>query len=503
MDENVDNSTSSIFDSIKQILSEKSETLATYTPETPEQIDKQTESFSLKSGNEVIDKENVFEQSLNNEVQEEETKEWTLGQAPVKTPESPNYERYKEASDAGNKLALIDTSETPENIDTTISLLLRSPEFKDWIGQYALSNDVNNNIESLKNAVIAQKETAIIKPQENDQPIDAGEVDNKFFTGGESYFLDQMLNRLQNSDALTTFFNRLRDQINSEVLEKIDQKENNNNTNTASVVQPENESDALQKVAKLLNEREGEIVEDATTGEKIDELKRMFNSFEYEQARTNELGYNPEDGHPDLEIREYLKAKADWAKQPYYEQGPEPQKPENFEQRLNQPKVDMETRNFKNDQITAPSATENLNRSTSFNILPETTPTELFNLPEPQTQTVNNITNVNSSQEQPVFEPISELPANEVYAEAESFKDENSDKILANTEKTNTALQSLTKLLATFVQTAGTQSQAAQTAALSIPTEAQGAPQSGTSDAILASGNGLIPDIRSKFIYAV
>jgi len=103
----------------------------------------------------------------------------------------------------------------------------------------------------------------------------------------------------------------------------------------------------------------------------------------------------------------------------------------------------------------------------------------------------------------PTVETTSELPSGEKLAQVEATQDGTSEEILANTEKTNTTLESLTKLLASFIQVAASQSgQASPPMPVPIPA-AGGTSKPGITDAELASGQGMIPDIRRKFIYSV
>jgi len=90
-----------------------------------------------------------------------------------------------------------------------------------------------------------------------------------------------------------------------------------------------------------------------------------------------------------------------------------------------------------------------------------------------------------------------------MFAEAETAKDENSEQILSNTEKTNTTLESLTQLLVTLIQSGGMQAEGAnQAIPVPMPTGSNNT-QPGVPDAVLASGQGMIPGIRGKFLYSI
>ena len=116
---------SSIFETVSQLLSENSETL--------EAVSNNTESKQPSTPTPV---------------------EWSLGRAPVRTAENdPNFKLIPEE----DTTSLIDTRDTPENIQSAVSMLLGAPEFKDFIGQYALSNDIAKNIETIQQAISQQK----------------------------------------------------------------------------------------------------------------------------------------------------------------------------------------------------------------------------------------------------------------------------------------------------------------------------------------------------------
>lgn len=550
MDQNTENTTSSIFENVAQILSENSETLENLNVDN----EKPTVSFS-------------------------KNKEWSLGEAPIKTIDDPNFELYKQEFDKGSSTALIDASETPENVQTAVNMLLRAPEFKEFIGQYALSNDIKQNLSTIQRAISNQKDF-------EKTPERIGEIDGQFFTGGEAYFLQELLNRVQNSDAVNTFFSQLRDVINTEVIQKIENNNKEDNTKKTFVgmaaeqgalndmlLDPNfnmDQLDALSKTVKLLNEREGEVIEDATRDEIFGELKRIIGSPEYNQARTEELGYDPNVGHPDPEIQDYLNAKKEWAATPYYNRIEKPTPPKNFEQRLNQPKIDYDHRI--KEGMTSKQALDTIYAQT--NQQPQISPTKELNTRAtilPQSSQINQSdtssffqaqnkptlqpesTLINQSQinqtiqpktpiiEQPqikstinpevkstipdikpisttdltettfpqiqekiIYETASELPTEDMFVQAEEAQDETSAEILANTQKTNTTLEGLTQLLATFVQqTLGGQAQQPTTIPVPMPTGQSGSSQPGISDAMLASGSGMIPTIRSKFIYSV
>ena len=90
-----------------------------------------------------------------------------------------------------------------------------------------------------------------------------------------------------------------------------------------------------------------------------------------------------------------------------------------------------------------------------------------------------------------------------MFAQAEESKDETSAEILANTEKTNTTLEGLTQVLGMLMQTLGTQMQQPPSTPVAIPAPPQaGSSQPGMTDAMLATGSGMISTIRGKFIYS-
>ncbi len=509
MDENTEELDAGIFKEIEQLLSDSSETLATLNT------------------------------NIEQDVQvSQEKPEWSLGNAPIKSPEDPNFELFKQAFEEGNETALIDTEDTDTNTQTAISMLLRSPDFQSFIGQYALSNDVVDNIQVLHQAINNQKNT-----ESTSEFI--GEVDGNVFTGGEAYFLQEFLNRLENSNELDTFFSQLREQINTEVLQKIETEENQQITQNSldiepfdssaePVVEEELTSDPLQLVGTLLNEREGQIIEDVTTSEKINELKRMLQTPEYTQIRTEQLGYNPEEGHPDIEIQQYLDAMQDWAKQSYSERGLKPTKPENYEQRLNLKtnelnisptselkSIETTTSNIPEENIntqesftqnvqnvTKPTQEENFNLNDNIIIQDDknedNTLTELFTLLQKQTNVKDSelldvINNLQPQQEKFSYEVDSNLPTNEMFSQVEQTNNEDSTKILENTQKTNIILEALTQMLVAFIQAGGG---SAQSPTIPVAMGPSGDTDPGITDAMATAGQGLITDIRSKFIYA-
>jgi hypothetical protein len=527
MEENKGESTSSIFNEVAEFLSENSDTLSTLSTE-------------------IVQQQPAIQK----------VSEWNLGNAPTKTEDSPNYELFKQASEEGDNTALIDTGNTSVNLQAAVNMLLKSPELKEYIGQYALSNDVEKNIESIQRAISNQKNF-------ENTPERIGEVDGEVFTGGEAFFLQELLNRIQNSDAANTFFTQLREQINTEVVQKIENKEQQKTENK----EPE---DALSKTKKLLNEREGELVEDLTTAEAWDEMRRILTSPEYHRAQTEEIGYDAEIGHPDLEIRTYLDEMKKWRKQLPHPETWEPEKPKNYEERLNKPKENYdryikegktheeslstiysqpvqqeqtapinqsntEKLELKEGINIEPNNTEKLELKEGINIEPNNTeklelkeginiePNKLFteqtplvqnieptNLFNPIQQDFNEanftdlLSNFSSPQETLKYETTSELPTQELFTQAEQSTDENSNKILANTEKTNTSLQTLTQLLATIIQTGALQAQGNNNQPIPVPIPtSSGNTDPGITDAMATAGQGMISDIRGKFIYPI
>jgi hypothetical protein len=493
MEENRGESTSSVFNEVAEFLSENSDTLSTLSTETAPQ-------------------QPVIQKVL----------EWSLGNAPIKTNESPNFEIFKQAFEEGDSTALIDASNNPNNLQTAVDMLLQAPELKEYIGQYALSNDAEKNINSIQKAISNQKNFEAT-------PEQIGEVDGKIFTGGEAYFLQELLNRIQNSDAANTFFSQLREQINTEVVQKIENKEQQKTENK----EPE---DAFSKTKKLFNEREGELVEDLTPTEAWDEMRRILASPEYHRAQTEEIGYDSEKGHPDLEIKAYQAEMEKWRKQLPHPEIDKPQMPENYEERLNKPKKDYDrfikegktyeealgTIYFKStqqEQITPTDQTKvkkpeprDLNiEPTSLSteqtsLVQNIEPTNLFKPIEKQdfneAKFADLLSNFSSPQETLKYETTSELPTQELFVQAEQSTDETSNEILANTKQTNTTLQALTQMLAALIQSGGMSSQQSVPVPVPMPTGQTNA-QPGIPDSILASGQGMIPSIRSKFIYSV
>lgn len=488
MEQNTEN-VSSIFDNVAEFLSENSETLETLSSPNTDNNEKQTTFVPNKQ-------------------------DWSLGQAPVKTTDSSNFEIFKQAFEEGSEISLIDANDTPENVQSAINMLLRTPEFKDFIGQYALSNDISQNISTIQQAITNQKNY-------QETPERVGEVDGQFFTGGEAYFLQELLNRIQNSEAVNTFFSQLRNKINTEIFEKIENKNVNENTENKKtligkaaeqgalndmLLDPNfrmDQLDALSKTVKLFNEREGEIVEDATKEEIFNELKRIIGSPEYNQARTEELGYNPNLGHPDPEIQEYLKAKKEWAAKPYYEREGQPVKPKNFEERFNQPKIEYDRR-LKEGLSHEEALKDIYTRDTNQQQIPKTnqTKSDTFNItPAPTTSLIQTTP---LTQKEIIYETTSELPTGEMFVQAEEASDETSAEILANTQKTNTTLEGLTQLLATFMQQSlNLQTQQPASMPPLIPTGQTGVSQPGIPDVMLASGTGTISTIRNKFVYPI
>lgn len=488
----------SVVDALKDVLSESSETLTTYTAESKA--------------------DNVA------------TEQYVAPSAVLRTPENdPNYKVWQEAFErTGDENVLVKTDLTPETISAAASLLVHSPEFKDYIGQYALSNDINKNLEVINDAINSQK-------QYNEDM--SKEVDGDFFKSKDAYFIQRIISGINQTGKADDFFKELRDKVNAEFTPKEEADK------PAFASSSDKEPDALQKVAQLLEQREGELVEDVTPGEAWDEFQRMLKTPEYKDSRIEELGYDPEVGHPDPEIREYLKAQAEWAKQSWKDQGPEPTKPENYEQRLKQPKTDYDNKTKQQTEALTPEATKPL----SFIETTEPTSSEqtisLFNTPktfqetsyvkpletaqtlslEPniadsESFTLTDIAKLfetqNTETQTPTPMPAiakeateslsvqSELPQNEMWATVKST-DQLSENILSNTEKTNTMMENLYQLFAGFVQNSsmngGNQQQP-----MPIPVPTGGSGQNITSndyppDAIRTKGQGIIPMIRSKF----
>ena len=499
---------SSIFETVSQLLSENSETL--------EAVSNNTESKQPSTPPPA---------------------EWSMGRAPVRTAENdPNFKLIPEE----DTTSLIDTRNTPENIQSAVSMLLGAPEFKDFIGQYALSNDIAKNIETIQQAISQQKNF-------EETPERIGEVDGKFFTGGEAYFLQELLNRIQDSEGqgdfngsedANTFFNQLRSDINTEVLQKIEKKENiESETADNNQPEPKEEDDAFSKTKKLFNEREGELVEDLTPAEAWNEMRRILSSPEYQRAQTEEIGYDSSIGHPDLEIREYQTKMNEWRKQLPHPEIDKPEPPENYEERRNKPKRDYDRfikeglshedaisaiHTQSNQQITPAIPSRVESEQNKEQLIEPAAQTELEpninkeQLIEPAAQTelepnileiepvsIKNLSQEVTPQEQTTFETTSELPTSDMFAQAEESKDETSAEILANTEKTNTTLEGLTQVLGMLMQTLGTQMQQPPPAPVSVPAPQASSSQPGMSDAMLASGSGMIPTIRGKFIYSV
>jgi hypothetical protein len=512
MEEENKDAASSIFETVSQLLSENSETL--------EAVSNNTESKQSSTPAPA---------------------EWSLGRAPVRTVENdPNFKLIPEE----DTTSLIDTRNNPENIQSAVSMLLGAPEFKDFIGQYALSNDIAKNIKTIQQAISQQKNF-------EETPERIGEVDGKYFTGGEAYFLQELLNKVQDtegqgdfngSEDANTFFDQLRSDINTEVLQKIEKKENIESKRTFvgqaaeqgalndMLTDPDHgmeQIEALNKAAKLLSEREGDVIEDATKEEIYEELKRILDTPEYKQAQIEEIGYDPEIGHPDREIQDYLKAKKEWSAKTYSERDEKPTVPENYEERLNRPKIEY-------NSLIKQGATHENALSTIYSQLNQQQVPFLVNEPIPvpnkdslfykeqttiEPTSTKDLSQEITPQEQPVstkdlsreiipqqqtiFETTSELPTSDMFAQAEESKDETSAEILANTEKTNTTLEGLTQVLGMLMQTLGTQMQQPPPAPVSVPAPQASSSQPGMSDAMLASGSGMISTIRGKFIYSV
>jgi len=481
---------SSIFETVSQLLSENSETL--------EAVSNNTESKQPSTPAPA---------------------EWSLGRAPVRTAENdPNFKLIPEE----DTTSLIDTRNNPENIQSAVSMLLGAPEFKDFIGQYALSNDIAKNIETIQQAISQQKNF-------EETPERIGEVDGKYFTGGEAYFLQELLNKVQDaegqgdfngSEDANTFFDQLRSDINTEVLQKIEKKENIE-SKTADNTQPKpKEEDAWFRTKQLFNEREGELVEDLTREEAYAEMKKMLFSPEMHRFQTEEIGYDANIGHPDLEIREYQTKMNEWRKQLPLPEINKPEPPENYEERVNKPKKDYD-RYIKeglthedavsaiysqsNQQITPVTPSRVESEQNKKQLIEPAAQTGLEpNIPEIEPVSTKDLSQEITPQEQTTFETISELPTSDMFAKVEESKDETSAEILANTEKTNTTLEGLTQVLGMLMQTLGTQMQQPPSTPVAIPAPPQaGSSQPGMTDAMLATGSGMIPTIRGKFIYSV
>ena len=495
---------SSIFETVSQLLSENSETL--------EAVSNNTESKQPSTPPPA---------------------EWSMGRAPVRTAENdPNFKLIPEE----DTTSLIDTRDTPENIQSAVSMLLGAPEFKDFIGQYALSNDIAKNIETIQQAISQQKNF-------EETPERIGEVDGKYFTGGEAYFLQELLNKVQDaegqgdfngSEDANTFFDQLRSDINTEVLQKIEKKENIE-SETADNNQPK-EEDAWLKTKKLFNEREGELVGDLTREEAFAEYRRLNSSPEKHRFQTEEIGYDANIGHPDIEIREYETKMNEWRKQLPHPEINKPELPENYEERRNKPKKDYDSYKKEglshedavsaiysqsNQQITPATSSRVESEQNKEQLIEPAAQTEIEpNIPEIEPVSTKNLSQEVTPQEQPVstknlsqeitpqeqttFETTSELPTSDMFAQAEESKDETSAEILANTEKTNTTLEGLTQVLGMLMQTLGTQMQQPPSTPVAIPAPPQaGSSQPGMTDAMLATGSGMIPTIRGKFIYSV
>lgn len=487
---------SSIFETVSQLLSENSETL--------EAVSNNTESKQLSTPAPA---------------------EWSLGRAPVRTAENdPNFKLIPEE----DTTSLIDTRNNPENIQSAVSMLLGAPEFKDFIGQYALSNDIAKNIETIQQAISQQKNF-------EETPERIGEVDGKYFTGGEAYFLQELLNKVQDaegkgdfngSEDANTFFDQLRSDINTEVLQKIEKKENIESERTFvgqaaeagalsdMLLDPDHGIeliDALNKAAKLLSEREGDVIEDVTEEEIYEELKRILDTPEYKQALIEEIGYDREIGHPDREIEDYLKAKKEWSAKTYSERDEKPTIPENYEERLNQPKIEY-------NSLIKQGATHENALSTIYSQSYQQQVPFLLNEPIPvpnkdsllykeqttiEPTSTKDLSQEITPQEQTTFETTSELPTSDMFVQAEESKDETSAEILANTEKTNITLEGLTQVLGMLMQTLGTQMQQPPPAPVSVPAPQVSSSEPGISDAMLASSSGMISTVRGKHFYSV
>jgi len=118
-------------------------------------------------------------------------------------------------------------------------------------------------------------------------------------------------------------------------------------------------------------------------------------------------------------------------------------------------------------------------------------------------QLVNLFKTLQPQDEQITYESTSDLPSSDLFTQTEEQKDENSNKILANTEKTNTTLQTLTQLLATIIQTGALQTQGNNNQPIPVPIPtSSGNNDPGITDAMATAGQGMISGIRGKFIYS-
>ena len=503
MAESSENNSNNIVETLAQALTNSETLLQFQNLEVKQDIPISSEETTIDLNNQQspdINKQKLQEQTIE-DVNEPQSPEpfFTTGRAPLKTPENePNYELFQKSAEQGNHTALIHTQLTPENLNTAAKLLLQNPEFKDYIGQHALSNNPDQNLQTLQQGIIDQKNYDI-------KPDYVGEVDGEIFTGGEAYFLNQLLTNLQNSDAINEFFNQLREQINTEVLQKIEEKEEKQTPaqsiepqdssqlkTTTADTEPQLEDDPFIKAKKIINEREGELIEDLTPDEAWGELRRILNSPEYKQAQIEDIGYDPEKGHPDSEIQKYLDDMEAWRKQLPYPEFNEPAKPENYEERLNQPKIDFQNRQKQENNLNSLSP---LSQTSKFSLDKQS-----INEDENLNLYTSDTTDISNTQ----VETQTELPTRNMLVDLEQYTDENSEKILSNTEKTNTVLDRLTQMFTAFIQTGGMQSQKTTPSQTSIPDINNiGTPQQGIPDATLASRQSMIPAIRSKFVYSV